>query len=53
MKRKPAHTKDDPPLKAEVIRQAAEKLKELGCATRDHLHRAYAEDKELKALKDA
>lgn len=51
--RKPAHTKKNAPLKAEVIRQAAEKLKELGYTTREHLHRAYAEDKELKALKDA
>lgn len=51
--RKPAHTRMNAPLKAEVIRQAAEKLHELGYTTRDHLHRAYAEDKELKALKEA
>ena len=51
--RKPAHTRMNAPLKAEVIRQAAEKLHGLGYTTRDHLHRAYAEDKELKALKDA
>lgn len=51
--RKPAHTKKNAPLKAEAVRQAAEKLKELGYTTREHLHRAYAEEKELKALKDA
>jgi hypothetical protein len=51
--RKPVHTKKNAPLKAEVVRQAAEKLKELGYTRREHLHRAYAEDKELKALKNA
>lgn len=51
--RKPAHTKKHAPLKAEVFRQAAEKLNGLGYTRRDHLRRAYGEDKELKALKDA
>lgn len=51
--RKPAHTRKNAPLKAEVVRQAAEKLEELGYSRREHLHRAHAEDKELKALKNA
>ena len=51
--RKPAHTKKNAPLKAEVVRQAAEKLEELGYTRREHLHRASAEDKELQALKNA
>jgi hypothetical protein len=51
--RKPAHTKKNAPLKAEVIRQAAEKLQELGYRTRADLHRAYAEDEHLTELKGA
>ncbi|WP_426226394.1 hypothetical protein [Pseudarthrobacter sp. DSP2-3-2b1] len=52
--RKPAHTKANAPLKAEVIRQAAEVLQnELGYTTREDLHTAYAKDDELTALKEA
>ncbi|NHW45915.1 hypothetical protein HAV21_03255 [Paenarthrobacter sp. MSM-2-10-13] len=52
--RKPAHTKANAPLKAEVIRQAAEVLQnELGYTTREDLHDAYAKDEELTALKEA
>ncbi|TDK25841.1 hypothetical protein E2F48_11505 [Arthrobacter crusticola] len=52
--RKPAHTKANAPLKAEVIRQAAEMLQnELGYLTLKDLHRACAQDENLKALKDA
>lgn len=50
--RKPAHTKKNAPLKAEVIRQAVEKLQELNYRTRDDLHRAYAEDEHLTKLKN-
>lgn len=50
--RKPAHTKKNAPLKAEVIRQAAERLHELNYRTRDDLHRAYAEDEHLTKLKN-
>ncbi|WP_284990471.1 hypothetical protein [Arthrobacter sp. efr-133-TYG-120] len=50
--RKPAHTKKNAPLKAEVIRQAAEKLHELNYRTRNDLHRAYAEDEHLTGLKN-
>lgn len=40
--RKPAHTKANAPLKAEVIRQAAEVLQEkLGYTTREDLHTAF------------
>jgi hypothetical protein len=50
--RKPAHTKANAPLKAEVIRQAADVLHhKLHYRTRDDLHRAYAEDEHLKKLK--
>lgn len=50
--RKPAHTKANAPLKAEVIRKAAEALQnELGYTTREDLHTAYARDEELEALK--
>ncbi|SFU16316.1 hypothetical protein [Arthrobacter sp. ov118] len=51
--RKPAHTKKNAPLKAEVIRQAAEGLKKLGYTTREDLHRAYATDEHLTKLKKA
>lgn len=52
--RKPAHTKANAPLKAEVIRQAAEVLHcELGYRTRDDLHKAYADDENLESLKKA
>jgi hypothetical protein len=51
--RKPAHTQKNAPLKAEVIRQAANKLDKLGYRTRDDLHRAYAKDEHLTDLKDA
>lgn len=52
--RKPAHTKANAPLKAEVIRQAAEVLQnELGYTTREDLHTAYAKDEKLTALKEA
>lgn len=52
--RKPAHTKANAPLKAEVVRQAAEVLQnELGYSTREDLHTAYAKDEELTALKEA
>jgi hypothetical protein len=51
--RKPAHTQKNAPLKAEVIRQAANKLHKLGYRTRDDLHRASAKDVHLSGLKDA
>ncbi|WP_394525608.1 hypothetical protein [Paenarthrobacter nicotinovorans] len=52
--RKPAHTKANPPLKAEVIRQAAEVLQnKLGYTTREDLHIAYAKNEDLTALKEA
>lgn len=51
--RKPAHTQKNAPLKAEVIRQAANKLHRLGYRTRDDLHRAYAKDEDLTELKEA
>lgn len=51
--RKPAHTKKNAPLKAEVIRQAAEKLQELNYGTREDLHRAHAEDEHLTKLRHA
>ncbi|SDP63316.1 hypothetical protein SAMN04487914_1227 [Arthrobacter sp. ok909] len=53
--RKPAHTHPHAPLKAEVIRLAAERLKrqDLAITTRDVLHGAYAKDDSLATLKDA
>lgn len=52
--RKPAHTKANAPLKAEVIRQAAEVLqKKLRYTTRQDLHEAYAQDEDLEELKKA
>ena len=52
--RKPAHTKANAPLKAEVIRQAAEVLHcKLGYRTREDLHTAYANDENLEDLKKA
>lgn len=52
--RKPAHTKPNAPMKAEVIRQASEVLQnQLGYKTREDLHTAQAKDENLKTLKDA
>lgn len=52
--RKPAHTKANAPLKAEVIRQAAEVLHcRLGYRTRADLHTAYANDENREVLKKA
>lgn len=53
--RKPAHTKKNAPLKAEVIRLAAELLegKELQITTQDELRAAYAKKESRKKLKDA
>ena len=50
---KPAHTKSNAVLKAEVIRQAAEMLKSLDIATRSGLHQEYAQDESLHRLKKA
>lgn len=50
--RKPAHTKANAPLKAEVIRQAAEVLHhKLHYTTREDLHLAYTQDEHLEKLK--
>lgn len=52
--RKPAHTKNNAPLKAEVIRLAAEQLeKKLEITTQDELRAAYATKESRKKLKDA
>lgn len=52
--RKPAHTKKNAPLKAEVIRLAAERLeKKLEITTQDELRAAYASKESRKKLKDA
>jgi hypothetical protein len=53
--RKPAHTKKNAPLKAEVIRRAAEVLqhKDLGVTTQDELRAAYADKEIRKKLKDS
>lgn len=53
--RKPAHTKKNAPLKAEVIRRAAETLqhKDLGVTTQDELRAAYANKERRKKLKDS
>jgi hypothetical protein len=53
--RKPAHTKKNAPLKAEVIRMAAELLEgeELQITTQDELRAAYAKKESRKKLKDA
>ncbi|WP_437770665.1 hypothetical protein [Arthrobacter sp. KNU40] len=53
--RKPAHTKKNAPLKAEVIRRAAELLqhKDLGVTTQDELRAAYSGKETRKKLKDA
>lgn len=53
--RKPAHTKKNAPLKAEVIRQAAEALQQkvLGITTQDELRAAYANQERRQKLADA
>lgn len=53
--RKPAHTKKNAPLKAEVIRRAAEVLehKDLGITTQDELRAAYLDKETRKKVKDA
>lgn len=53
--RKPAHTKKNAPLKAEVIRMAAERLEgeDLQITTQDELRAAYANKESRKKLKDA
>jgi hypothetical protein len=52
--RKPAHTKANAPLKAEVILRAAEVLQDkLGYKTREDLHTAHEKDGNLEALKKA
>lgn len=53
--RKPAHTKTNAPLKAEVIRRAAELLRnqELEITTQDELRAAYANKETRKELKKA
>ncbi|MDQ0825359.1 hypothetical protein QFZ60_001532 [Arthrobacter sp. B2I5] len=53
--RKPAHTKKNAPLKAEVIRRAAERLQaeDLGITTQDELRAAYADKEKRKKLKEA
>jgi hypothetical protein len=53
--RKPAHTKKNAPLKAEVIRRAAELLqsKDLGITTQDELRAAYADKERREKLKKA
>ncbi|MGY2747672.1 hypothetical protein [Arthrobacter sp. UYCu723] len=53
--RKPAHTKKNAPLKAEVIRRAAEVLqhKDLGVTNQDELRAAYADKESRKKLKDS
>lgn len=53
--RKPAHTKKDAPLKAEVIRMAAELLEGEGLqiTTQDELRAAYASKERRKKLKKA
>jgi hypothetical protein len=50
---KPAHTKADALLKAEVIRRAAEMMKSLGITTRAELHEEAAEDESLERVKQA
>ncbi|MGM9474728.1 hypothetical protein ACS5PJ_22385 [Pseudarthrobacter sp. YS3] len=53
--RKPAHTKKSAPLKAAVIRMAAERLEgeDLQITTQDELRAAYANKESRKNLKDA
>lgn len=53
--RRTAHTKKNAPLKAEVIRRAAELLQdeELGVTTQDELRAAYANKETRKKLKEA
>lgn len=53
--RKPAHTKKDAPLKAEVIRRAAEVLQheDLGVTTQDELRTAYANKEIREKLKNS
>lgn len=51
--RKPAHTQPDAPLKAEVIRRAAEALQNMNITTQDDVHASYAADDSLAELKKA